>query len=111
MDQKIGIYLESLISETLNTPAFVNLPEEQKNTLADKIRDRFCNIIFDLIVDRLNVEQLSEIKDLPMTSPEMANKIQEFAAFMPDLAQEMETKLNQVTASIKQNPQILYEDA
>lgn len=102
MDQKINAYLESLVSETL---------KEQKNASAEKISSRLYNVIFDTVIDRLSMEQLNEIKNLPMGSPQMINKIEEFAAFMPSLAQDLEAKLNQEVLNIKQNPQILNENA
>ncbi len=110
MDQKINAYLESLVLEMFNCPVFVNLTQEQKSATAEKIRNNLYNVIFDMIIDRLNQEQLNEIKNLPIDSPEMVRKIEEFAAFMPSLAQDMEAKLSQEIADIKQNPQILNEN-
>lgn len=110
MDQKINAYLESLVLETLNYPAFSNLSGEQKSAMAEKIRNHLYNTIFDTIIDRLDAEQLNAIKDLPMDSPEMEAKITEYAAFIPNLAQDLEAKLNQEVANIKQNPQILNQN-
>lgn len=107
MDQKINDYLESLVNEVLKNPAFSSLSEEQRNATAEKTRDYLYNVIFDTVIDRLSMEQLNEIKDLSMNSPEMISKIQEFSAFMPSLAEELEKKLAQTVSDIKQNPQIL----
>lgn len=107
MDQKINDYLESLVLETLISPGFLNLPEEQRSVVADKIRGYLYGVIFDMVVDRLDLEQLNSIKDLPVGSPEMVKKIEEFSAFMPSLAEDLETKLAQSILEIKQKPEIL----
>ncbi len=107
MDQKIDDYLESLVLETLSSAGFSNLPEEQRSTVAEKIRGYLYGVIFDTVVDRLDLEQLNSIKDLSVGSPEMVKKIEEFSAFMPSLAEDLETKLTQSVAKIKQKPEIL----
>ena len=107
MDQKINAYLESLVLEILQIPQFAKLPDEQKNTVAQKIREYLNGTIIDMVIDRLTPEQLNAIKDLPARSPEMEDKIEEFTSTMPLLAQDMEGKINQTVSDIKQNPQLL----
>lgn len=107
MDQKFEAYLQGLVTDILNSPMFVNIPEDQKITLSEKIKNHLNGVVIDAIVDRLNSEQLNAIKDLPADSPEMEEKIEEFAAQMPNLADELEQKLNQAVENLKQNPQSL----
>lgn len=107
MDQKINAYLDSLVLEVLNSPMFANLPEDQKTSLSEKINDYLNAVIIGAIIDRLNPEQLNVIKSLNPQSIEMESKIEQYASQIPLLADELEEKLNQAVANIKQNPQIL----
>lgn len=105
MDQKINAYLESLVTEVLNSPMFSSLAEDQKASLAEKIRTRLNGVVIDMVVDNLTDEQFNAIKDFPPDSVEMEDKIEEYASGMPDLAEKLEEKLNQEISEIKQNPQ------
>ncbi len=107
MDQKINDYLEKLISEVLASPMFAGLPADQKDTLAPKVRTYLNGVIIDALVDRLSTEQLNIIKDLPANSPEMEEKIEEYATSIPMLAKDIEERITLSVADIKQNPQIV----
>lgn len=107
MDEKINAYLESLVTELLNSPMFSSLAEDQKASLAEKIRTRLNGVIIDMVVDNLTQEQFNAIKDILPDSVEMENKIEEYASGMPDLAQKLEEKLNQEISEIKQKPQLI----
>lgn len=111
MDEKINAYLESLVTEALNSPMFSSLAEDQKASLAGKIRTRLNGVIIDMVVDNLTDEQFNAIKDFPPDSVEMEDKIEEYASGMPDLAQNLEEKLNQEISEIKQNPQLISQNA
>lgn len=107
MDEKINAYLESLVAELLNSPMFSSLAEDQKASLAEKIRTRLNGLIIDMVVDNLTQEQFNAIKDILPGSVEMENKIEEYASGMPDLAEKLEEKLNQEISEIKQKPQLI----
>lgn len=107
MDQKINAYLDSLVSEVLSSPAFATMPADQQATWSAKVREFLNGVIIDTVIDRLTPEQLNAIKDIPADSPEMEDKIEEYSAQIPLLAQELEEKLTQAALDIKQNPQVL----
>lgn len=107
MDQKINAYLDSLVTEVLNSPNFLNLSEDQKASQAEKIRTYLDGVIIDIIVDNLNEEQLSSLKDIPANTPQMEEKIEEYASQIPFLAEQLEQQLAQAVLDLKQNPQKL----
>lgn len=107
MDQKVNEVLDNMVSQVLASDMYVNLPEDQKSSLAPKIRTHLNGVIIDTMVDRMSDEQLNAIKDLPADSREMEDKIEKFATAMPNLAQDLEEKLNQAVIDIKQNPQLV----
>ncbi len=107
MDQKINQYLDNLVKEVLASPGFTSLPEDQRIPLSEKIRTYLDGVIIDVIVDNLNEEQLSSLKDLSADSPQMKEKIEEYASQIPFLAEQLEQELQKVVTDLKQNPQKL----
>lgn len=103
INQGINEYLQSLISECLQAPGFMNLSPEQKNNLANQIRAYFDQAVMETLVNRLDEQQFSQIEDLDPNSPEMAEKVQILASQVPGLAQDIENRLRQNTEFIKQN--------
>ncbi len=107
MDEKINSYIESLVLEVLQIPNFSGLTQEQKGPVAEKLRDLFNTAILDTLIDNLTPAQLDQIKDVPADSPEMEDKIEEFASQIPLFITTLEEALNQKVAEIKNNPAIL----
>lgn len=107
MDQKINAYIESLVSVALTSSAMANLGEDQKGTQAEKIRNYLSNIVLDTVIDRLTTEQLLEIQNLEVSSPQMADKLEEFSSQIPFLINDIEKRLHEETENLKQNPAIL----
>lgn len=106
VNQNIDAYFNNLVAECLQAPGIVNLPQEQKDAFVAKLHDHFSDITLAALINKLNGEQLSQIENLDPTSPEMAEKIQQLAAQVPGLAEDMEKKLQESVAYIKQNSKI-----
>ncbi|MCL4365809.1 hypothetical protein M1437_01110 [Patescibacteria group bacterium] len=107
MDKKINAYFESLVSKALSLPMFSNMPLEQKEAKAEKIRNYLDDIVIDTVLENLNLEQLNDIKSLAVNSSEMESKITEYSSTIPNFAGILENKLNQAVAAIEQNPQVV----
>lgn len=97
MDQKINAYIESLVLEVL---------EVQKDLFPEKIRDHFHNVVFDVILEHMSTEDLNSIKDIPMDSPEMSQRIEEISSGIPFLSVEIEKKLKEEVENLKANPEL-----
>lgn len=106
INQSINDYIQGLISECLQAPGFINLSFEQKNQIANQIREHFYQAVMETLVERLNEQQFSQIEQLDPNSPEMAEKIQLLAAQVPGLAADMENRLRQDVEYIKQNSRL-----
>lgn len=104
--QNIDEYLESLVADCLQAPGIINLAQEQKDTFAEAVRDHFSQAILEVLVNRLDEEQFSQIENLDPGSPEMVEKIQQLAAQVPGLADDIEKKLQEEVAYIKQNSKL-----
>lgn len=100
MDQKINAYIESLVMEVL---------EVQKDLFPEKIRDHFHNVVFDVILEHMSTEDLNSIKDIPMESEEMAQRIEEISSGIPFLLVEIEKKLKEEVEAVKNNPSFLKD--
>ena len=109
MDDKLNNYLESLVSNVLESANFTSLSDEQKKLSVQKIRQHFQNVIFDTAIDSMNDEQLLSIKDIPMGSAEMIEKIEQISSQIPNLAQILEKKLLEEVEAIKNNPQTIEQ--
>lgn len=107
MDKKIDIYIEARVLEVLSLPSFSQMPQEQKTTIAEKLRDLFNTVILDTLIDSLSAEQLDQIKDISPESPQMEDKIEEFASQIPFLITKFENALNVKVAEVKNNPALL----
>lgn len=107
MDEKLQAYIDSLVAEVLQSPSLDGFSEGQKKEYASKVQDHFNNVIFDTTVDLMTDEQLNYIKDTPMDSPQMPQKMTEIAAQIPGLAQELEKRLRQEVESLKNNPKLI----
>lgn len=104
MDKKLQAYLDSLVSGILISPNFANLTDEEKKSLTLKINDHLANIIFDTLLNNLNTEQLTILKNLGLSSPEAQVKIEEFASEIPGFAGKLEQVLAQEVEKIKAGP-------
>lgn len=104
MDQKINAYIESLVLGILNTPAFANLVEPQKSEVAEKLRGKFYDVILNTTIDNLTDAQVVELQQIPVDSPLIEQKIQEFSSTLPNLASEIEKALNSEYENLKLNP-------
>lgn len=67
----------------MQIPNFSGLAQEQKSTIAEKLRDLFNTTILDTLIDNLTPAQLDQIKDIPADSPQMEDKLEEFASHTP----------------------------
>lgn len=104
--QNIDEYLESLVSECLQAPGVVNLPQEQKDAFAEQVRDYLSQASLEVLVEKLTEEQFSQIENLEPGSPEMVEKIQVLAARVPGLAESLEERFKKDVDYIKQNSRI-----
>lgn len=106
VNQNIEEYINSLATQCLQTPGIITLSQEQRNAFAERVQDYFSQLTLVVLVDKLNGEQLSQIEHLDPSSPEMAEKIQQLAAQVPGFADDLEKKLQEAVAYIKQNSKI-----
>lgn len=107
MDEKLNSYFESLMLSVLESPNYSNFSEEQKDQLADKIRDHLYNTFFDTTIDNLTTEQLKDLKNYNIESEEFAEKLEEYSSLTPFLGQKIEKRLNEEVGKLRENPQLL----
>lgn len=102
MDEKLDAYIESLVSEIMADPGLNNLPQQEKDQYAQRLRDHFNKLIMDTLLNRLSPEQLSEIEKIKDQPELLEDKIEEYAASVPNLAQDIEERLNREVEAMKQ---------
>ena len=102
MDKAIQDYLNNLVNKCVNSSHFSALGEDEKKQVGEKVQRHFNNIVIDALLDRLTQQQMDEIKNLDPNSKEMQEKLQTFAAGIPNFAQFLEQKLNDEATRITQ---------
>lgn len=102
INQNIDEYLEGLVNECLQSPGIINLTPEQKQAIAGQIQNHFTQVVMEVLVDKMDESQFSQIENLEPGSQEMVDKIQVLAAQVPGLTDAMEAKLRQDVEYIKQ---------
>ncbi len=106
VNQNIEELLNSLVDECLQAPGFANLTPEQKQVMAGQIQDHFTDVALEVLVDKLDEAQFSQIENLEPGSPEMIEKIQTLAGQVPGLSDDLEAKLRRDIEYIKQNAKL-----
>ncbi|MBI2019230.1 hypothetical protein HYS95_00995 [Candidatus Daviesbacteria bacterium] len=106
VNANIEEYINSLAAECLQAQGIVNLTQEQKDAFAASVQEYLSQAALEVLVNRLNSEQLSQIENLDPASDEMMEKIQQLAAQVPGLADEMEKRFRSDVEYIKQNSKV-----
>lgn len=106
VNENIEEYINGLVAQCLQAPGIINLPQEQKDAFAIQVEDYFSQVMIEVLVNRLNAEQLSQIEKVDPASKEMAEMIQVLAAQVPGFADDLEKKLQEEVSYIKQNSSI-----
>lgn len=109
MDKQINTYVESLVLEVLESPNYVNLSQEEKQAKANLIREYISTVMWDTGIDSLSEEQLKSLENIPIESPEMAEKIEEYSSQIPFFSTKLEDTLRSEIDKVKQNPQLLTQ--
>ena len=102
MDKAIEQYLDNLANKCLSSPSFSALGEDEKQEVKQKIRNHFANLTIDSLLDKLTVDQFNEIENMDTKSKEFEEKIQLFAAKIPNFAFFLEQKLTDEATRISQ---------
>ncbi len=106
VNRNIDEYLNTLVAECLQVPSVAAFSSEQKESFAAKVRERLYESALEVLVEKMDESQFSQIENLDPNSPEMVEKIQFLAAQVPGLAEDMEKRFRLEVDNIKQNPQI-----
>lgn len=93
--------IETSILEILETGQFAKLSADQKTQLAQKLNDHFYNLLIEVIVDNLTYEQLVTLKNLPLDTPELVNKLSEYSNQIPFLQLQLEDRLEEEKEKLK----------
>ena len=106
MDNVFNDFIENLVSECLQSTKFAYLSENEKNQLAQKLRDYFYNITINSFIDQISDEQFTRIKDLDFKSKEVLEKIAQISASIPGFAFVVEDKLKKEMDNILRDGKI-----
>ena len=93
VDQKLNAFIESFVVGILAHPSLQNLSEEEKQSYAQKLRSHFSDMVLETLINRLTPEQLSDVQASVGNLPALEQKIEEYAATIPGLSQDIEERL------------------
>lgn len=106
MDQEIEKYLNNLIEDCLQAPAFLTLSDQDKSLFRQKLDDYFSQVILETLIYSLSDDQVKEIENLDFNSPEAAQKIQLLAASVPGFIMILDEVLQKEAEKVKQTGQV-----
>lgn len=109
MDQLIIKLIDNSIIEILEMPAFINMPEAQKNKLMQKLQGHFYDVILDSFIEQLDNQQVSTLLNIPMDSPELEKKIIEYSRNNPQMTEILIGKFNEELEKIRDNPMLVFK--
>lgn len=104
VNQNIDEYLNTLVAECLQAPSVAAFTLEQKQVFAAKVRDRLYEAALEVLVERMDEKEFSQIENLDPNSLEMVEKIQFLGTQVPGLAEEMEKRFRLEVELLKQSP-------
>lgn len=106
VNEGIEDYLDDLVVYCLQAPGLAHLPYDQQDRFASKVRNYLYQTVLETFVGGLNKEQFSQIEYLDPSSPQMVAKIQQLAAQIPGLSDDIEQKLQEDMEYIKENSKL-----
>lgn len=106
MDEQIELYINTLVDNCMQGPAFSGFGEDQKNEIRTKLTEYFNNIIVQTLLENLNEQQLQQLENMDFSTSEAAEKIALFASQTPNLLIIVDQKLQKEVMTIKQTGQI-----
>lgn len=96
--------INTLIADILAADSYQTLTEVEKEKAAEKISERFSEVIFNTTIDNLTNEQVRSLNSLPLDSPEMEKKLTEYASQTPDLLNKIATALKEESENFLKTP-------
>lgn len=93
INKKIDVYIEGLVLGILAHPSLQNLNPQQREEYAQKLRGHFYDLILETAFDQMNPEQIADLKANLDNPPVLASKIEEYSTQIPDLLDDIETRL------------------
>lgn len=104
MEQQVEEYLNNLVAECMQTPAYAILPEDQKAQIGQNLHNHFNQLMINTLVDQLNDAQLMELDQIDVESPQMEEKLFEYASEIPEFMSILEQALKNEVAKITNQP-------
>lgn len=103
MDKRISAYIEALVLSCTSLLSFQALPDEDKKSYSQKLRDHASKIIFETMLNRLDKEKLEELKAVQNNPALFEQKVEDFASEIPNLATDIEMRLEREFAALREN--------
>ncbi len=102
METKVENYINSKVEEILNSPGYKSLTTEKQKKLKKKITIHLKRMILETFVNNLSEEDAQKLSNLVENDPSKAiKKISEMAFSTPDLAEELEKRINKEAEKFK----------
>ena len=93
LNKKIEEYLQSLASEILALPALKHLNSDQRDEYTQKIKNHFSGLILQTALNRMTQEQIEDLQTNLQNPDVLEQKIEEYSAQIPGLADDIEARL------------------
>lgn len=101
MQQQLQSYIDSFILGVLSEPRIASLPEDEQSKLRSQFQDRFDELILDTLLNRLNDDQVKELQGKLTDPTALEEKIAEYSALVPGLAEDLQHRLDREFTFIK----------
>jgi len=101
-DKQTKLYIESMVVTVLESPILKDLPPEKKKAIADKISIHMDDLILETLLNRLNKQQLDDVKSSLKNPDELEKKIEFYASSVPMFYDDLNNRLQREMVALSQ---------
>lgn len=101
MADTLSNYIESLIAEVLASSGYEKLDKKDKDKIVKNLDAHFQDMILETLINRLNNEQVEDVRGAIKKPKVLEQKLEEYAALVPGLAIDIEDRLKREVKALK----------
>ncbi len=101
-DKQLDRYMESMVAAVLQAPKLKDLPDEKKKAVAGQILERLDDLVLETLLNRLNEEQLDDIRSAMSNPEQLEEKIEFYAASVPMFYEDLNNRLQREVVALSQ---------
>lgn len=94
-------YIETSVKGVLDSPGYLTLGGDEREKLTESLKEHFGDMILETFMNRLTDDQAKEVQNNLSNPSILEEKFAEYAAQIPELAQDIEDRLGREAEMLK----------